>query len=124
MMGGDETGKDFAMGEVTAIDAPQITIQRPDNVTQKLNLTQETSLRKGSDNITVDDIKRGDHVFVGGTLQNNVIVLKSVQVIPPEQWNACKARSSAGTSLRPIPNPIRRSNNCRPGRRLGRSHPP
>ena len=86
MMGGGELGKDFVVGEVIAIDAPQITIQRPDNVTQKLELTEETSLRKGRESVTMADIQVGDHVFVRGALQNNAFVPKNVQVIPAEQW--------------------------------------
>src|SRR5215471_12095360 len=86
MMGGGEMGKDFVVGEVTAIDAPQITIQRPDNVTQKLELTEDTSLRKGRDSVTMADIQVGDHVFVRGALQNNAFVPKNVRVIPAEQW--------------------------------------
>ncbi len=86
MVGGGEMGKDFVIGEVKSIDAPQITIQRPDNVTQKLELTEETSLRKGRESVTMADIQPGDHVFVRGALQNNVFVPKSVQVIPAEQW--------------------------------------
>jgi len=86
MMGGGELGKDFVVGEVKAIDAPQITIQRPDNVTQKLELTEETSLRKGRESVTIADIQVGDHVFVRGALQNNAFVPKNVQVIPAEQW--------------------------------------
>jgi len=86
MMAGGEMGKDFVVGEVKSVDAPQITIQRPDNVTQKLELTEETSLRKGRESVTMADIQLGDHVFVRGALQNNVFVPKAVQVIPAEQW--------------------------------------
>jgi hypothetical protein len=86
MMAMGEMGKDFVFGEVKSIDAPQITIVRPDNVTQTLELTEETSLRKGRDSVTMADIQAGDHVFVRGALQNNVFVPKSVMVISPEQW--------------------------------------
>jgi hypothetical protein len=86
IVGGGEMGKDFVVGEVKSIDAPQITIQRPDNVTQKLELTEETSLRKGRDSVTMADIQPGDHVFVRGAMQNNVFVPKSVVVIPDELW--------------------------------------
>lgn len=86
MMGGGEMGKDFVMGEVKSIDAPKITVLRPDNVTQTLELTEETSLRKGRDSVTMADIQPGDHVFVRGAVQNNVFVPKNVMVIPAEQW--------------------------------------
>ena len=84
MMG--EIGKDFVVGEVKSIDAPKLTVVRPDNVTQTLELTEETSLRRGRESVTMADIQPGDHVFVRGSVQNNSFVPKSVMVIPPEQW--------------------------------------
>jgi len=86
MMAMGEMGKDFVLGEVKSIDAPQITILRPDNVTQTLELNEETSLRKGRDSVTMADIQPGDHVYVRGAMQNNVFVPKSVMVIGQEQW--------------------------------------
>ena len=86
MMVTGEMGKDFVVGEVKSIDAPQITLVRPDNVTQTLELTEDTSLRKGRDSVTMADIQAGDHVFVRGAMQNNVFVPKAVMVIGAEQW--------------------------------------
>ena len=86
MMGGGELGKDFVFGEVKSLDAPKITVLRPDNVTQTLELNEETSLRKGRDSVTMADIQVGDHVFVRGAVQNNAFVPKMVMVIGPEQW--------------------------------------
>ena len=86
MMGGGELGKDFVFGEVKSVDAPKITVFRPDNVTQTLELNEETSLRKGRESVTMADIQVGDHVFVRGAVQNNAFVPKIVMVIGPEQW--------------------------------------
>src|SRR5215467_7865931 len=86
MMGGGEIGKDFVFGEVKSVDAPKITVLRPDNVTQTLELNEETSLRKGRDSVTMADIQVGDHVFVRGAVQNNSFVPKTVMVIGAEQW--------------------------------------
>ena len=86
MMGGGELGKDFVFGEVKSVDAPKITVLRPDNVTQTLELNEETSLRKGRDSVTMADIQVGDHVFVRGAAQNNAFVPKMVMVIGAEQW--------------------------------------
>lgn len=86
MMMGGELGKDFVFGEVKSVDAPKITVLRPDNVTQTLELNEETSLRKGRDSVTMADIQVGDHVFVRGAVQNNAFVPKMVMVIGPEQW--------------------------------------
>jgi hypothetical protein len=82
-----EFGKDFIVGEVKSVDAPKITVLRPDNVTQTMELNEETSLRKGRESITMADIQPGDHLVVRGGVQNNAFVPKSVMVISPEQWN-------------------------------------
>src|SRR5438046_1355269 len=86
IMGGGELGKDFVFGEVKSVDAPKITVMRPDNVTQTLELNEETSLRKGRESVTMADIQVGDHVFVRGAVQNNAFVPKIVMVVGPEQW--------------------------------------
>lgn len=86
MMGGGELGKDYVFGEVKSVDAPKITVLRSDNVTQTLELNEETSLRKGRESVTMADIQPGDHVFVRGGVQNNAFVPKMVMVIGPEQW--------------------------------------
>src|SRR6267142_684011 len=59
-----ELGKDFVVGEVKSIDAPKLAVLRPDNVTQTLELSEETSLRRGRESITMADIQVGDHVVV------------------------------------------------------------
>jgi len=81
-----EMGKDFVIGEVKSVDAPKLTIVRSDNVTQTLELTEDTSLRKGRESITMADIHPGDHVVIRGAPQNNVFVPKNVMVLSPEQW--------------------------------------
>lgn len=81
-----EMGKDFVAGEVKSIEAPKLTVLRTDNVTQTIELNEETSLRKGRESITMADIQPGDHVVLHGGLQNNVFVPKAVMVLSPEQW--------------------------------------
>src|SRR6202158_4492240 len=81
-----EMGKDFVAGEVKSVDAPKLTVLRPDNVTQTLELNEETSLRRGRESITMADIQPGDHVVVRGAVQNNAFVPKNVMVLSPEQW--------------------------------------
>jgi len=81
-----EMGKDFVTGEVKSVDAPKLTVLRPDNVTQTLELNEETSLRRGRESITMADIQPGDHVVVRGAVQNNAFVPKNVMVLSPEQW--------------------------------------
>ena len=81
-----EMGKDFILGEVKSVDAPKLTVLRPDNVTQTLELNEETSLRRGRESITMGDIQPGDHVVVRGGFQNNLFVPKNVMVLSDEQW--------------------------------------
>ncbi len=79
-------GKDYVSGEIKSVDAPKLTVLRSDNVTQTLELNEETSMRKGRDSITMADIQAGDHIFARGAVENNVFVPKNVMVIGPEQW--------------------------------------
>ena len=68
------------------MDAPKITVLRPDKLTQTLELNEQTSLRKGRESVTMADIQVADHVFVRGAVQNNAFVPKILMVIGPEQW--------------------------------------
>jgi Domain of unknown function (DUF5666) len=81
-----EQGKDYVAGEVKTIDAPKLTVLRTDNVTQTLELNEDTSLRRGRDSVTMADIHPGDHVIIRGASQNNVFVSKNVMVLSSEQW--------------------------------------
>jgi uncharacterized protein DUF5666 len=79
-------GKDYVAGEIKNVDAPKLTVLRSDNVSQILELNEDTSMRKGRDSITMADIQPGDHVFARGAVENNVFVPKTVVVVGPEQW--------------------------------------
>ena len=83
---GFELGKDFVVGEVKSVDAPKLTVLRPDNVTQTLELNEDTSLRKGRESITMAEIQPGDHVMVRGAVENNVFVPKNLMLFSSEQW--------------------------------------
>jgi uncharacterized protein DUF5666 len=105
VMGGGELGKDFVFGEVKSVDAPKITVLRPDNVTQTLELNEETSLRKGRESVTMADIQPGDHVYVRGAVENNAFVPKMVMVIPPEQWKRMQEMGMAPGGAKPAGDP-------------------
>jgi hypothetical protein len=79
-------GKDFVIGEVKAIDPPRLTVMRTDNVSQTLELNEESSLRRGRESITMADMQAGDHVIARGAVENNVFVPKNLTVVSPEQW--------------------------------------
>jgi uncharacterized protein DUF5666 len=93
-----EMGKDFVAGVVKSIDAPKLTVLRADDVTQTLELNEDTSLRRGRESITMADIQPGDHVIVRGRLQNNVFVPKSVMLLSAEQWERIQQFAQGGPS--------------------------
>jgi Domain of unknown function (DUF5666) len=81
-----ELGKDYIAGEIKSVDAPKLTVLRTDNVTQTIELTEESSLRKGRDSITMAEIQPGDHVIARGSMQDNVFTPKNVMILSAEQW--------------------------------------
>ena len=90
-------GKDYVVGEVKSVDPPKLTVMRVDNVTQTLELNEETSLRRGRDSITMPDIQAGDHILARGAVANDVFVPKSLNVIPPEMWQRLQEMNTEGT---------------------------
>jgi hypothetical protein len=98
-------GKDYVTGEIKSIDAPKLSVLRSDNVTQMMELNEDTSMRKGRDSITMADIQVGDHLFARGSLENRIFVPKTVVVIGPEQWKrlqemGAEARGEGGRQRR------------------------
>jgi Domain of unknown function (DUF5666) len=96
MMNPGTLGKDYVAGEVKSIDPPKMTVLRTDGVTQTLELTEDTSLRRGRDSITMADIKVGDHVMAHGAAQGDNFVPKGVMVMNAEQWQRMQERGSQG----------------------------
>jgi Domain of unknown function (DUF5666) len=104
MMGGQggTLGKDYIIGEVKSIDPPRMTVLRTDNVTETLELNEETSLHKGRESITMADIQVGDHVISRGELHKDVFVPKGVMVLGPEQWKRFQEfQAQAGGEAKP-----------------------
>lgn len=101
MSGGGVLGKDYVMGEVKSVDPPRITVLRTDNVTQTLELNEDTTLRRGRESITMADIQVGDHVAARGALENNVFVPKGVMVMNAEQWQRMQQFMSQANSSKP-----------------------
>jgi hypothetical protein len=103
-----ELGKDYVAGEVKSIDPPKLTVLRSDNVTQTLELNEDTSLRKGGESITMADIHPGDHVMIRGASQNNAFEPKNAMVLTPEQWermqqNRARSAPAANAPANPPP---------------------
>lgn len=70
----DALGKRFIVGEVKAINGVQLTILRPDGVTQTITVDENTSFRKEGESVTLADFKVGDHVFGRGEVKDGVFV--------------------------------------------------
>ena len=100
-----EMGQDFVAGEVKSLDPPKLTLQRPDNVTQTVELNEETSLRKGRDSITMADIQPGDHLVMHGALQNGVFVPKTVLLLSPDQWERMQQFAKGNAAIGNAGNP-------------------
>jgi len=98
-------GKDYVVGEVKSVDPPKLTVTRVDNVTQTLELNEETSLRRGRDSITMADIQAGDHILARGAVANDVFVPKNVNVIPPEVWQRLQEMNTEGGPPGAAPEP-------------------
>jgi len=111
VFGGGTLGKDYVAGEIKSIDPPRLTVLRTDNVTQTLELNEDTTLRRGRESITMADIQVGDHLMAHGAVQNNVFVPKGVMVMNPEQWKRMQDFMSQanggkpGNSEAPAPKP-------------------
>jgi hypothetical protein len=110
-VGGGTLGKDYVAGEIKSIDPPRLTVLRTDNVTQTLELNEDTTLRRGRESITMADIQVGDHLMAHGAVQNNMFVPKGVMIMNPEQWKRMQDFMSQanggkpGTSEAPAPKP-------------------
>jgi hypothetical protein len=79
-------GKDFIAGTVKSIDGTKITILRVDNVTQTIELDENTSLMKRRESITLADVHPGDAVAVRGETKDGNFVPKTLSVVDPAQW--------------------------------------
>lgn len=79
----EDLGKRFIVGEITAINGTQLTIQRPDGVSQNITVDENTSFRKDNESVTLADFKVGDRVFGRGELKNGVFVPAQLNVGQP-----------------------------------------
>jgi Domain of unknown function (DUF5666) len=99
---GGTLGKDYVLGQVKSIDPPRLTVLRTDNVTQTLELNEDTTLRRGHDSITMADIQVGDHVAARGAVENRVFVPKGVMVMSPEQWQRMQEFAAQANGGKPV----------------------
>ena len=98
-------GKQFIAGEVTAIHGTQLTIARPDGVSQTISADENTSFRKQQESITLADIKVGDHVFGRGALKNDVFVPAVLNVGQPGMMRRAPGQDQGPGTGQPSPGP-------------------
>jgi Domain of unknown function (DUF5666) len=76
----EDLGKKFILGEVKAINETKLTIARPDGESQDIEVDENTSFKRGTESITLPDIKTGDFVRGAGEVKNGVFVPKELNV--------------------------------------------
>jgi Cu/Ag efflux protein CusF len=87
----DDMGKKFILGEVTKIDGTKITIKRPDNVEQTIEVDDDTSFRNSRrESVTLADVKVGDRVGGRGSVKDGTFVSGPNDEAPPAANNAPK----------------------------------
>lgn len=79
----EDMGKKFIVGKITAMSGTQLTIQRPDGVSQNITVDENTSFHKDNESVTLGDLKVGDQVFGRGELKNDVFVPAQLNVGQP-----------------------------------------
>ncbi len=67
-------GKLFIVGKVKEINGTKLTIERPDNETQVIEVDENTSFKKKAESVTLADIKPGDSVFGRGAVKDGVFI--------------------------------------------------
>ena len=80
----EDMGKKFIAGEVKAINETKLTIARPDNQSQDIEVDENTSFKRRGESITLADIKVGDFVFGPGEIKDGTFVPKQLNVGRPQ----------------------------------------
>lgn len=128
----EDLGKTYITGKVTAIDDVKLTVMRPDNVSQVIEVDETTSFRKGGrrgagavvmeggspvavgpagapgtgggESITLADVKVGDVVAGQGGMKHGVFVPTNLTVLPPGAGGPRGGRrGSEATATAPAP---------------------
>ena len=76
-------GKQFIAGKVKEINGTRLTIERPDNQVQTIEVDESTSFRMmggqaGGDSVTLADVKPGFSVFGRGALNKDGVFVQTV----------------------------------------------
>lgn len=80
----EDNGKTYILGAVAKIDGTKLTIKKPDNSEQVIEVDDDTSFRnERRESVTLAEIKVGDFVRGQGTLKNGVFVPKELNAGRP-----------------------------------------
>jgi hypothetical protein len=80
----EDLGKKYIIGEVKVMNETKLTIARPDNQTQEIEVDENTSFKKGKESITLADITVGEFVRGTGEIKNGIFVPKELIVGRPQ----------------------------------------
>lgn len=120
-------GKIYITGKVTSIDDVKLTILRPDNVSQVIEVDETTSFRKGrgrrrtetsgsnagpeaaspesnsgsGEIVTLADVKVGDMVAGQGSVKHGVFVPTTLSILPPGAMGGMGMRQRRGSEGNP-----------------------
>jgi hypothetical protein len=100
MMGGvpvkpEDNGKTFIVGELIKVDGTKLTVKKPDNTEQVIEVDDDTSFRnERRESVTLADMKVGDFVRGQGAVKDGVFV--------PKELNSGRARRLRPGSRVPV----------------------
>jgi riboflavin synthase alpha subunit len=73
----EDNGKTYILGELIKIDGTKLTVRKPDNTEQVIEVDDDTSFRnERRESVTLADMKVGDFVRGQGAVQSGVFVPK------------------------------------------------
>jgi hypothetical protein len=101
----EDNGKTYILGELTKIDGTKLTVRKPDNTEQVIEVDDNTSFRnERRESVTLADVKVGDLLRGRGTLKSGVFV--------PQELNTGRARRpQPGTAQVPPPDSVPQNQN-------------
>lgn len=95
----EDNGRTYISGELIKIDGTKLTVKKPDNTEQVIEVDDDTSFRnERRESVTLAEVKLGDFVRGQGAVKGGVFV--------PKELFAGRARGPrAGAGMTPLPSP-------------------
>jgi hypothetical protein len=93
----EDNGKTYIVGEITKIDGTKLTVKKPDDTEQVIEVDDDTSFHNPRhESITLPDIQTGEFIRGTGAVKNGVFVSKELDAGRPR-------RQRPGVSTEPPP---------------------